>query len=438
MMRDLYGLRLTTGEQAGRAYNEAIAAVLRLHPGAIGGASRAIALDPTFALGHAAVALLGYEFGERVDISARLAAARRHAVGATERERSHVHAVERHVGGDSGPLLRHLEQWPADSLLLSVAVPTIAFTGAPILPGQAWDLVESCRPAYGDDWWFTGLLAFMRQEQHRFDEAMDLACRSLDAEPAGGHAAHARAHAHYETGDHVSGLAWMDDWITHDGRTVERLAHFSWHAAMHELSLGDLDAVARRYDDQLQPTPALGCRALVDSGSLLWRWSITPGADGVPPIDDVLAIAPDVVAAPPTAFMAMHVAVAHCAAGDTAALVSLESWCARSDNRCIREVCTPLTQALRRLASGDPGKAADDLAAIESQLWRVGGSEAQREIVEETRIAALLRAGRYLEARDVLDTRLDRRHSPRDRRWRDEAASSLPASSAPRIRKLRL
>lgn len=419
-MRDPYGLRLTTGEQSGAAYNQALGAVLRLHPGAVEAASRAITLDPTFALGHATVALLGYEFGERVDITARLAAARRHAARATERERSHIHAVDRHINGDSAPLLKHLEQWPADALLLSVAVPTIAFTGAPILPGQAWDLVEGCRPAYGDDWWFNGLLAFMRQEQHRFDEAMDLACRSLQEEPAGGHAAHARAHAHYETGDHASGLAWMDGWINSDGRAVDRLAHFSWHAALHELSLGDLDAVARRYDDQLHPTPALGCRALVDSGSLLWRWSITPGASGVPPIDDVLAVSPDVVASPPTAFMAMHVAVAHCAAGDTAALASLQSWCARSDNRCIREVCTPLTGALRKLAAGNPSAAADELAAVESELWRVGGSDAQREIVEETRIAALLRSGRYLEARDVLDARLDRRHSPRDLRWRQE------------------
>ncbi len=72
-------------------------------------------------------------------------------------------------------------------------------------------------PAYGDDWWFTGLLAFVRQEQGRFDEAMDLSCRSLAEEPGAGHSAHARAHAHYETGDHDAGLAWMDDWVRGDG-----------------------------------------------------------------------------------------------------------------------------------------------------------------------------------------------------------------------------
>jgi hypothetical protein len=74
--------------------------------------------------------------------------------------------------------------------------------------------------------------------------------------------------------------------------------------------------------------------------------------------------------------------------------------------------------ALRQLAGGEPSAAADGLAALEADLWRVGGSDAQREIIEETRIAALLRAGRYVEARDVLDRRLDRRHATRDQGWR--------------------
>ena len=118
------------------------------------------------------------------------------------------------------------------------------------VPEQAWRIVEQCAPAYGNDWWYAGLLAFMRQEQGLFDEAMDLSRASLAAEPAAGHSAHARAHAHYETGDHDAGLAWMDDWITGDGARADSLTHFSWHAALHELSTGDLDAVRRRYDAQ--------------------------------------------------------------------------------------------------------------------------------------------------------------------------------------------
>ena len=68
----------------------------------------------------------------------------------------------------------------------------------------------------------------------------------------------------------------MDDWVRGDGAHTDSLSHFSWHAALHELSIGDLGSVRRRYDTQLRPQHAIGCRALVDTGSLLFRWALTP------------------------------------------------------------------------------------------------------------------------------------------------------------------
>ena len=72
---------------------------------------------------------------------------------------------------------------------------------------------------------------------------------------------------------------------------------------------------------------------------------------------------------------------------------------------------------MKLMAEGRCSAAADRLAELGPQVWRLGGSDAQREVVEETRIAALLRAGRYDEAREVLDRRLDRRHCRRDEDW---------------------
>jgi pentatricopeptide repeat protein len=48
------------------------------------------------------------------------------------------------------------------------------------------------------------------------------------------------------------------------------------------------------------------------------------------------------------------------------------------------------------------------------RLVDVGGSAAQREIVEETLLYCLLRAGEPDRARALLDSRLDRRTSPLD------------------------
>jgi hypothetical protein len=419
---DRYGLPLTGGVDAVAAYNRGIGNLLRLEEGSLHAVAASVALDPTFALGHAGLALLGHEMCAPVDIEARIDDARRHVQRGTDRERSHVEAVARHVAGDSTPLLRHLLRHPTDALLLSVAVPTIAFAGVTTVPQDAWEIVERCAPAYGDDWWFTGLLAFMRQEQGRFDEAMSLACLSLDTEPGAGHSAHARAHAHYETGDHPGGLAWMDGWITGAGAQVDSLTHFAWHAAMHELSLGDLDAVRARYESQLRPEAGMGCRSLVDSGSLLWRWTLTPGSTAVPRMTEVLDVVDETLLhSPPSAFMAMHAAVALCAAEDADGLATLARHSAGRSELAHTEVAAPLALALRKLVLGDPSGAADAIAALQPQLWRVGGSDAQREVVEETRICALVRAGRYAEALAIIDRRLDRRHCRRDEWFQAEA-----------------
>lgn len=417
--QDHLGSTLTTSPEAAAAYTAGLQGLLQLRSGAVRSIAAAVALDPTFALGHAALALVGHEMCVQVDIRARLADARLHAARSTERERRHVHAVDRHLQGDSAPLLAHVREHPRDALLLSVAMPTIAFAGVDQLPAETWRLVEDAAPAYGDDAWYAGLLAFVRQEQGRHDEAMTLACRSLDAEPDGGHAAHARAHAHYETGDHRAGLAWLHDWVHGAGAGSDGRTHFSWHAALHELSLGDLDAVRERYHRELLPHGTTGCRGLVDTGSLLVRWALTPGAEDVPSLDEVVEVAGEqTFERPATAFLAMHAAVALVARADRDGLARLARWCAAHDGATHREVAAPLAAALALSLDGRCSAAADALGALAPEIWRLGGSDAQREIVEEARIAVLIRAGRGLEARGLLDDRLDRRASRRDEHWR--------------------
>ncbi len=424
--RDRYGLTLSAGAEAAAAYGRGLDGVLSLRTGAAEAFATSIVLDPRFALGHAALALVGHDLCAPVDVAARMRDAARWARRGTARERSHVAAVLAHLRGDGGPLLRHLAVYPVDALLLSAAVPTIAFAGVTEVPEQAWAIVESAAPAYGQDWWYAGLLAFVRQEQRCYDEAYDLSCRSLAERPGAGHSAHARAHVHYETGDHAAGLAWMDDWVRGDGARIGSLTHFSWHAALHELSLGDLDAVRRRYATQLRPEHATGCRSLVDTGSLLVRWALSPDADGVPGLAGVAtAVGRDVLVRPATPFLGMHAAVALLALDDGAGLTALAGWTATHHHPVHREVVAPLARAMALLQAGSHSAGATALAALTAELRRIGGSDAQRELVEEVRIAALLRADRWDEARVLLDERLDRRPSPRDRVWRARCAPTL-------------
>jgi len=282
---DPYGLTLTTSRKAASAYNQALARLLRLQDGVEQGLESAVALDPGFAQAHTALALLGHEWGAVGSWRQALQAA--HAAAAErnldDRETSFLDAVTTRLRSDeetgAAALLRHIRLFPRDALAVSVAVPTVAFGG--LTSGrQTAQLVEGLGRTYGDDWWYAGQLAFVRQDQERWSEAEDLAAYALAEEPASGHAVHARAHVFYETGQHTEGLAWLDQWIRTSGAQANHRSHFSWHAALHELMQGDVDAVRRRYERELAPPLVSGSRALVDSGALLWRCHVNGAWEG--------------------------------------------------------------------------------------------------------------------------------------------------------------
>ncbi len=416
-VRDPFGLPLTAGTDAAGLYNEALGNILRVRSGAEDLLRGALVADPQFALGHAALALLGVEWGADVDVEGALVAAQRAAGHADEREQRFVEVAVQRVrepgAGSAAALLAYLQTYPEDALAVSIAVPTIAFGGATEIPVEAWALVEGLAPVYGEHWWYRGLLAFIRQEQERYDEARELADLALAVEPAAGHAVHARTHVHYETGDHAAGLRWLDAWISTCGARASHRAHFSWHAALHELALGDDRAVLARYATQLAPPTVTGVRALVDSASLLWRGHAAGVWDTVDIAPVLDTVEPALLADPPTPFVALHAAIALTAAGDVQGLARLRRRAADRPDPVFRETVAPLADALVHLVLGDADRATDGLLALRG-VERLGGSAAQREIVEETLVLAAARCGRAALARSILHRRLDRRPSPRD------------------------
>ena len=70
--RDRYGYELTCSPDAAAAYDRGVGDLLRLRHGAARRVATAVALDPTFALGHATLALLGHEMCATVDVPARV------------------------------------------------------------------------------------------------------------------------------------------------------------------------------------------------------------------------------------------------------------------------------------------------------------------------------------------------------------------------------
>ena len=173
---------------------------------------------------------------------------------------------------------------------------------------------------------------------------------------------------HYETGDHAAGLAWLDGWITARGPETSQRAHFSWHAALHELAVGDARAAMVRYTAQLGPPRVTGVRALVDSVSLLWRGHALGLWEWPSVAEELSTVPPELLYDPPTPFIALHAAVALAAAEDRAGLLRLRDQARQHAHPAFNTTIADLAHALTALVDGNAGLATDRLLALRG--WR--------------------------------------------------------------------
>ncbi|WP_206664650.1 hypothetical protein [Dankookia rubra] len=70
-------------------------------------------------------------------------------------------------------------------------------------------------------------------------------------------------------------------------------------------------------------------------------------------------------------------------------------------------------RAALAFADADYANCARILKPVAREVVRIGGSGAQREMIEDMRLIALMRSDEAMRARALLDRRLHRRPSPR-------------------------
>jgi hypothetical protein len=79
-----------------------------------------------------------------------------------------------------------------------------------------------------------------------------------------------------------------------------------------------------------------------------------------------------------------------------------------------------VVEAIAAFAAGDFGRAADLLLPVRYDIWRMGGSHAQRDLFAQTLIAASIAAERWPLARALLAERVALRPASR-RSWEQYA-----------------
>ncbi|MDP3614152.1 MAG: tetratricopeptide repeat protein, partial [Rubrivivax sp.] len=95
----------------------------------------------------------------------------------------------------------------------------------------------------------------------------------------------------------------------------------------------------------------------------------------------------------------------------------------RSNHQMAREVGLPLMRGLLALARGDADGAVDLIAPARGQAARLGGSHAQRDLIDQTLLAAAARGGRRSLGRALINERtMAKPVTPLTRHWIERLA----------------
>jgi tetratricopeptide (TPR) repeat protein len=435
-LTDRHGLALSTrSAEAVEQYDRGLDLQLSLNAGGVEGLAAAVATDPDFAVGHAALAFAHWYRADLPAAQVSLKTAQALAENTGARERQHLEIVGDFLDGRAAQALprmhEHLDAYPRDALIVHLATMTIAGSGRVTRPQESYDMLAKLAPAWGDDWWFQGAFAFAHHEIDLLDDARRLAERSLEQQPRNAGAAHPFSHVFFESNDHAGGVGFLADWIAGYDRAAPFYCHLSWHLALFELNQGNTDRVLQLYEDAISPSYGEARTRLVDSASLLWRYQMYDCQPAVDlPWSEVCAHVEKSAPKPGLAFLDAHAALAFTAMGDAEAMAKLIAGLeALAPTRpLVDEVVLPLARGIQAFGEGGYDDAIRWLEPLDGQLVRVGGSHAQWEVFEDTLLQAYLRAGQFERAEALLRRRLARRSSARDVVWLEQATAAQPAT----------
>ena len=408
MLTDQYGNGLTTTSQAARdAYVTGLELQLAGQAGVTAAFERATQEDAGFALGWAGLAR-AKQYEDAIP-AARAAIARAVGLsgGATAREASHINVFHLLLSGQVpeayAAVRAHAEEWPRDAMVAQTSTSVfglIGFSGVAGREAETLAFVAGLLPHYGEDWWMISQYAFALCETGNLAKADSVIDHALSLKADSAHGAHVRSHVSYEMGQTDVGRAYLASFM--DGYDPGGVlhTHLNWHEALWALEQGDIDMMWAKVDAAVTPASGLKSPAinvLTDTAAILHRATMAgvpvPQARWQSVSDYAQAKFPNTG----TAFVDVHAALAHAMAGRREALERIISTPAGPAGDLVQAYA----RAFRAVAAENWAEAADLLTRSMIDLERMGGSRAQRDMIEQTLLTALVKQGKEREARDI-------------------------------------
>jgi tetratricopeptide (TPR) repeat protein len=321
-----------------------------------------------------------------------------------ERERAHLAAIEHMIAGHRGAatavLDRHLVHWPLDLLAHFAAMLADAFQGrfANVRDRSARAL-PFWSPAMPDYGIMLSLYGFGLEEAGNYEKAEDVAREAAEREPYGYWPHHAVSHVMEMTGRPGDGLAWMDSreayWAKPENASR---THIWWHKALFHVELGEYDRAMAIYDGPVLETQRPVGLSLTNATALLWRLEVL-GYDGGGRWQDLQDVWSGHADGKLCLFADIHAAMTAVRAGRGVELDRLVAGMRRTAvedpevGPAYRDIGLPIVQAVTAWQRGAYGETVEALLPARRHLWLIGGSHAQRDVIEWTLAEAARRAG---------------------------------------------
>jgi hypothetical protein len=406
-IRDSRGIALTTHSQASaERYDAALDLLASYRQDPLAAIDAAIAEDPDFVSAHclrAGLGVLGAERGAEPLIRDSLASGERLAGRANDRERRHFAAAQAWLDGDfhraSSLYGKIVIEYPRDLLAVQVAHVIDFYLGqqrmlrdrvAQVLP--QWD---DGVPGFG---YVLGMLAFGLEETNLFDRAEFSGRRALELGRYDAWAVHAVTHVFEMNGKTDAGIEWLrsriDDWAPGNGLAY----HNFWHMGLFLLQNGNERRVLELFDEHIWPKPSSIALEMVDAASMLWRLHLR-GVDVGTRAASVADAWSDAGYHGYYAFNDAHAAMAFVAderfEQARAIVAELERRAGEdgSNAEMSREVGLPFARAILAFGEGRHEEVVNTLYPLRLVAHRFGGSNAQRDVIDQTLAVSAARAG---------------------------------------------
>lgn len=418
MLRDLYGLSISTTSQAARDFYAAgCHRLLTVYPGALTAFDQAIEIDPHFALSHAGRARVLQLTGDVPGAQAAAARAEALTAGQTEREKSHVAVFVHLANGRPEAALAavraHVAHWPRDAVVASTAANQTGLIGTSGHAGREQDQLDflaALAPHYVDDWWLDSHYAIALSELGYRSEARRRIERSLAVEPRNAYAAHSMAHLQYEAGEPEASIAFLHGWLADYPPGGPFRGHLSWHLALVLLGEGRVEEGFALFEHAFAAEDYPGPKVvkLMDAASYLWRAELAGHPRQAARWRAVHEFAHQAFPRPGLAYADWHVALTDAVAGDADAAEARAqelSALALAGRYPAGSGMAALARGVAAFERKDYAAAIAALVQVLPERERLSGSRAQLDLLEFTLLKAYLESGRPEDARQLLAAR---------------------------------